>query len=77
MALAEGGDKYEEAHGRLLQSSVARTWSGVFAEFRLHASARSDAFVQPVTEISMVLRGKVSCDGEPRVRSSQHTPGRA
>jgi AraC family transcriptional regulator len=58
MALAEGGDKYEEAHGRLLQSSVARTWSGVFAEFRLHASARSDAFVQPVTEISMVLRGE-------------------
>jgi len=30
---------------------------GLFAEFRSHASARSDAFVQPVTEISMVLRG--------------------
>jgi AraC family transcriptional regulator len=58
MALAEGGDKYEEAPGRLLQSSAVRTWPGLFAEFRLHVSARSDAFVQPVTEISMVLRGE-------------------
>ena len=69
MALAEGGDKYEEAPGRLLQSSAARTWSGLFAEFRSHASARSDAFVQPVTEISMVLRG----EGLVRRRASGET----
>jgi AraC family transcriptional regulator len=69
MALAEGGDKYEEAPGRLLQSSAARAWSGLFAEFRLHASARSDAFVQPVTEISMVLRG----EGLVRRRASGET----
>jgi AraC family transcriptional regulator len=69
MALAEGGDKYEEAPGRLLQSSAARTWSGLFVEFRSHASARSDAFVQPVTEISMVLRG----EGLVRRRASGET----
>jgi AraC family transcriptional regulator len=69
MALAEGGDKYEESPGRLLQSSAARTWSGLFAEFRSHASARSDAFVQPVTEISMVLRG----EGLVRRRASGET----
>jgi len=69
MALAEGGEKYEEASGRLLQSSAARTWPGLLAEFRLHASARSDAFVQPVTEISMVLRG----EGLVRRRASGET----
>ena len=69
MALAEGGDKYEETPGRLLQSSAARTWSGLLAEFRLHVSARSDAFVQPVTEISMVLRG----EGLVRRRASGET----
>ncbi|MDB6105594.1 MAG: hypothetical protein JWO52_5593, partial [Gammaproteobacteria bacterium] len=69
MALAEGGDKYEEAPGRLLQSSAVRTWPGLFAEFRLHVSARSDAFVQPVTEISMVLRG----EGLVRRRASGET----
>jgi len=69
MVLAEGGDKYEEGPGRLLQSSAARTWPGLLAEFRLHASARSDAFVQPVTEISMVLRG----EGLVRRRASGET----
>jgi AraC family transcriptional regulator len=69
MALAEGADKYEEASGQLLQSSAARAWSGLLAEFRLHASARSDAFVQPVTEISMVLRG----EGLVRRRASGET----
>ena len=69
MVLAEGGNKYEEAPGRLLQSSAARTWSGLLAELRLHARARSDAFVQPVTEISMVLRG----EGLVRRRASGET----
>ena len=58
MKLADGGEKYEVAPGRLLQSSAARGWSGLFAEFRVHESARADAFVQPVTEISMVFRGE-------------------
>src|SRR6266478_2753626 len=58
MTVAKAGDKYEVARARLLQSSAHRGWSGVSAEFRLHVSGRADAFVQPVTEISMVFGGK-------------------
>ncbi len=58
MTVANAGDKYEAARARLLQSSAHRGWSGVSAEFRLHVSGRADAFVQPVTEISMVFGGK-------------------
>jgi AraC family transcriptional regulator len=69
MALDEAGDKYAEGTGRLLQSSATLTWPDVFAEFRLHARARSSAFVQPVTEISMVFRG----EGLVRRRASGET----
>jgi len=58
MTVADGGDKYEVARARLIQSSAHRGWSGISAEFRLHVSGRADTFVQPVTEISMVLRGE-------------------
>jgi AraC family transcriptional regulator len=58
MTVADGGDKYEVARARLLQSSAHRGWSGISAEFLLHVSGRFDTFVQPVTEISMVLRGE-------------------
>ena len=58
MKLADSGEKYEAAPGRLLQSSAARGWSGLFAEFRVHERARADAFIQPVTEVSMVFRGE-------------------
>jgi AraC family transcriptional regulator len=58
MTVAKAGDKYEVARARLLQSSAHRGWSGVSAEFRLHVSGRADAFVQPVTEISMVFGGE-------------------
>ncbi|HWS66714.1 MAG TPA: AraC family transcriptional regulator [Steroidobacteraceae bacterium] len=58
MTAAKAGDKYEAARARLLQSSAHRGWSGVSAEFRLHVSGRADAFVQPVTEISMVFGGE-------------------
>jgi hypothetical protein len=36
MRLANSGDKYDIAPGRLLHSSVARGWSGLFADSRLH-----------------------------------------
>src|SRR3981189_1763195 len=58
MTVADGGDKYELARARLLQSSAHRGWSGISAEFRLHVSGRADAFVQPVTEISMGFGGE-------------------
>jgi AraC family transcriptional regulator len=58
MTVAKAGDKYEVARARLLQSSAHRGWSGVSAEFRLHVSGRADAFVQPVTEVSMVFGGE-------------------
>jgi AraC family transcriptional regulator len=58
MTIAKAGDKYEVARARLLQSSAHRGWSGVSAEFRLHVSGRADAFVQPVTEVSMVFGGE-------------------
>src|SRR6266478_8230034 len=69
MTLANARDKYEVGPGRLLQSSAPRGWSSMFAEFRLHVSGRADAFVQPVTEISMVLRG----EGLVRRRDSGET----
>jgi AraC family transcriptional regulator len=69
MTLANARDKYEVGPGRLLQSSGPRGWSSVFAEFRLHVSGRADTFVQPVTEISMVLRG----EGLVRRRDSGET----
>jgi AraC family transcriptional regulator len=58
MTVAKAGDKYEVARARLLQSSAHRGWSGVSAEFRSHVSGRADAFVQPVTEVSMVFGGE-------------------
>jgi len=65
MALAEGGDKVRRPPGRLLQSSGGAHLVGLFANFDRIKRAL-DAFVQPVTEISMVLRVQVSCDGELR-----------
>src|SRR3984893_17873722 len=69
MTLANAGDKYELGPAQLLQSSAPRSWVGMSAEFRLHVSGRADAFVQPVTEISMVLRG----EGLVRRRDSGET----
>jgi AraC family transcriptional regulator len=69
MSLANAGDKYELGPARLLQSSVPRGWSSMSAEFRLHQSGRADAFVQPVTEISMVFGG----EGLVRRRDSGET----
>src|SRR5882724_9612594 len=69
MTVDKAGDKYEVARARLLQSSAHRGWSGVSAEFRLHVSGRADAFVQPVTEISMVFGG----EGLVRRRDSGET----
>jgi len=69
MTLGSVGDKYGMGPGRLLQSSASRGWSSLFAEFRLHVSGRADAFVQPVTEISMVIRG----EGLVRRRDSGET----
>src|SRR6202021_3314376 len=56
VALGNAGDKYQ-GPGRLLQSSELRGWSSL-AEFRLHASGHTDAFVAPVNEFSMVIRGE-------------------
>jgi len=58
MILDTAGDKYDVRPGRLLQSSAPRGWSSVFAELRVHESGRAEAYVQPVTEISMVFRGE-------------------
>jgi AraC family transcriptional regulator len=69
MTLAKAGDKYNVAPGRLLQSSAPRGWSDMFAEFRLHESARAEAFVQPTTEVSIVLSG----EGLVRRRDSGET----
>jgi AraC family transcriptional regulator len=69
MTLANAGDKYDLGPARLLQSSAPRGWSSISAEFRLHQSGRADSFVQPVTEISMVLRG----EGLVRRRDSGET----
>jgi AraC family transcriptional regulator len=69
MRLANAGDKYELGPARLLQSSAPRGWTDMSAEFRLHQSGRADAFVQPVTEISMVFRG----EGLVRRRDSGET----
>jgi AraC family transcriptional regulator len=69
MTRANARDKYEAGPGRLLQSSAHRGWSDISAEFRLHVSGRFDTFVQPVTEISMVLRG----EGLVRRRDSGET----
>jgi AraC family transcriptional regulator len=69
MSLANAGDKYELGPARLLQSSAPRGWSSMSAEFRLHQSGRADAFVQPVTEISMVFGG----EGLVRRRDSGET----
>jgi AraC family transcriptional regulator len=69
MTLANAGDKYDVGPGRLLQSSAPRAWSSMFAEFRLHVSGHADTFVQPVTEISVVIRG----EGLVRRRGSGET----
>lgn len=70
MTLANSGDKYEVGPGRLLQSSAPCGWPDMFAEFRLHESGgRADSFVQPITEVSMVLRG----EGLVRRRDSGET----
>lgn len=70
MTLANSGDKYEVGPGRLLHSSAPRCWSSMFAELRLHESGgHADAFVQPITEISMVFRG----EGLVRRRDSGET----
>ena len=69
MTLAKAADKYNVAPGRLLQSSARRGWPDMLAEFRLHESARADAFVQPTTEISIVLGG----EGLVRRRDSGET----
>lgn len=70
MTLANSGDKYKMGPGRLLHSSAPRDWPSMFAEFRLHESGgRADAFVQPITEISIVFRG----EGLVRRRDSGET----
>jgi len=57
MTLVNAGDKYEASPGRLLRSSELRGWSSL-AEYRLHASGHTDAFVTPSTEFSIVIRGE-------------------
>jgi len=77
VVLAEGGDKYEEPPGRLLQSSAARTWSGLFAEFDRMQARAPTLSCSPLRKSQWCFRVQVSCDGELRVRRSRLTPGRA
>jgi AraC family transcriptional regulator len=70
LTLASVGDKYNDSGcGRVLQSSALRGWSSMLAESRLHLSGHFDGFVQPVTEVSMVIRG----EGLMRKRASGET----
>ena len=58
MELSGAGTKYEVADGRLLGSSRARHWRGLHAELRSHGVGRLESFVQPVTELALLVRGE-------------------
>ena len=53
--LGHGPEKFPAS--RLLESSLARGWSGLFAERRAHTASTLPSFTPPFTEVSVLIRG--------------------
>jgi hypothetical protein len=56
------GNKYDDAGNVLLASSSGRLWRGAHAELRSHRALTIETFVQPVTEVAIVIDGHARID---------------
>lgn len=56
------GNKYDDAGNVPLASSSGRLWRGAHAELRLHRALAIETFVQPVTEVAIVIDGHARID---------------
>lgn len=71
------GAKYDTAGSRALASSGGRSWRGIHAEIRHHNRIDAEPFVQPVTEVVIVVRGAANVDrrGDSRTQLFDAHPG--
>ena len=75
--LSTGGAKYELPGSELLTSSEGRAWPDVHVELRRHGAMALPSFVQPVTEVAIVVggRGTVRRSSERRAQDVLARPG--
>jgi AraC family transcriptional regulator len=73
--LERGGEKYDRVHNRKNQCLTSRRWFGLLAELRNHGETYIPDFVQPATEIVLMVRGALTVERQA-MGNTQRTQGR-